>query len=415
MRVLLAGLFALPFGSASASRLINLGLSAQKSGAECAFLGFDRKHPLWLQSQQRCLTSHRSYQSFSIYDLGISKVHRRWLTLTMKVLPLACYKGLLLRKMAAAVVDLCRQEKFDICVLYDQDLRFIKTVYSLRQNDRWKIVQQYAECQMASDYKWGLANPFFWQQRKHFKVAPFLSDGSIVISEALRNRCQRPDHPIPCKIPALVDEISFANLGIPPSTDKKLLVITYLGSGARRDCLDVVVKGVATMVEKGVPYRLSLAGLTSKRISQWKAYAETAEHSQWLTLEGRLSNEGRTKLFSDTDIFIFLRNHDQSGESAFPTRLPEFLLTGRPVICSKIGDIPSYLNEDSICFLDKNNVSSLCEILSHLQTSFDLRQTIGSNGAARAVECFDNSKYSNQLFNFFNEIISHSAVQNPNV
>src|SRR5437016_9974648 len=180
MKIILAGLMPLPCGSAGASRLMNFAYALVHAGHECEVIGWDWVSPengaaLQLDSQRF------AYRGLQVYVLK-SSLSPRLRGLVSK-LPFVMAKGFLMRKLARRTRQAAGSE--EACVLlYDQDLRLTTPVLRQRRRRRPIVIQQYGERQVPADFRGGICNPFYWEQSRHIAVAPDMTDGSIVVSEA---------------------------------------------------------------------------------------------------------------------------------------------------------------------------------------------------------------------------------------
>src|SRR4029077_16112500 len=67
---------------------------------------------------------------------------------------------------------------------------------------------------------------------------------------------------------------------------------------------------------------------------------------------------------------------------AFPNKLPEFIITGKPVLMSRLKAIRHYFSEDALAFSEPNNPIDLAEQMIRLYRDPELRTRL----AARAKE-----------------------------
>jgi glycosyltransferase involved in cell wall biosynthesis len=58
---------------------------------------------------------------------------------------------------------------------------------------------------------------------------------------------------------------------------------------------------------------------------------------------------------------------------AFPNKLPEFIITGKPVLMSRLKAIRHYFSEDALAYFEPNNPKSLAEQMVRLYRDPELR------------------------------------------
>ncbi|MCC6721223.1 MAG: glycosyltransferase, partial [Bacteroidia bacterium] len=74
----------------------------------------------------------------------------------------------------------------------------------------------------------------------------------------------------------------------------------------------------------------------------------------------------------------------------FPTKLGEYLATGIPTICTKVGDIEKYLEHDVNSYLIlPDNPKQLSEAIINRYKYYDKFNEIGQMGKNVAAENFD--------------------------
>ena len=68
------------------------------------------------------------------------------------------------------------------------------------------------------------------------------------------------------------------------------------------------------------------------------------------------------QLLMDSEVLALDRPNSIQAQCGFPTKLGEYLLTGNPVVVTKVGDIPLFL-EDGVSALlaEKRNAENLPE------------------------------------------------------
>ena len=190
-------------------------------------------------------------------------------------------------------------------------------------------------------------------------------------------------------------------------------VLTYVGLGARRDRLEQIVAIAAALVEKGLPVRLQLLGLSGAAQRDATDLAR-ARHLDGTSISGWVTREALEAAMQASDAFIFLRGDDLSGRSAFPTRLPELMLTGRPVICSRVGDIPLYLHDgQDLLFVDGPDVERIATRVTSLARTEGALAALGTRGALAAVREFDYRPWGRRLMAFMED--AAADTRNPAV
>ena len=95
------------------------------------------------------------------------------------------------------------------------------------------------------------------------------------------------------------------------------------------------------------------------------------------------------------------------SQARFPTKLGEYLATGRPVVTNKVGEVSNYLKDgESAWVLEPGNSDAfgkaICQVLSNQSKAHE----IGQNGRKVAEREFHYSIYGPKLIEFFTRLSS---------
>lgn len=207
------------------------------------------------------------------------------------------------------------------------------------------------------------------------------SDGVIAISSFLETYYKNAG----CKTVVLPPVVSRY---IENNANNVLIKIVYAGvpfrlgrivknSSEVKDRLDLAVKAVTEVANRGVNVVLEVYGITEEQyITAYPA------HKSFL----RDSNSGRTVIFygrkdmnevqeivNKADFTILLRDRNRATMAGFPTKVVESLSCGTPVITTKTSDLEKYIsNGKNGFFVDINDETQLAdEMLSILSIDRD--------------------------------------------
>ena len=97
--------------------------------------------------------------------------------------------------------------------------------------------------------------------------------------------------------------------------------------------------------------------------------------------------------------FVLLRKDNVFSRACFPTRLPEFLETGKPVIISRVGDVDQFLEHKTNALLlnPRKNISELVSAVSYLKAEASHARAIGIAGMEVAARRFGFMQYVESL------------------
>lgn len=191
-------------------------------------------------------------------------------------------------------------------------------------------------------------------------------------------------------IPMTVDADRFENL---PLVDNSLgEYIAYCGDiGGNKDG----VKNLITAfhyIEKDYPQlKLLLIGGT-KDPNEKKVLEKYVNeiNSKNICFYGQVGRDEIPLLLCNAKILALARPSGLQSTGGFPTKLGEYLATGKPTIVTKVGDIPLYLKDGVNAFLvepDKNK--AFAEKMKYILNNYSEALTIAQNGKKLVYNTFN--------------------------
>ena len=120
---------------------------------------------------------------------------------------------------------------------------------------------------------------------------------------------------------------------------------------------------------------------------------------------GYLSSKQYYKTLNEADIFIANRNNSMAAYSGFPSKLIEYLATGKAVIASEVGDVGRFLThrKDALLVAPENQLA-MEQAITLLLESPELIGAIGAEGRRTALGQFDNKQHSKTVYKLFSEL-----------
>ena len=228
-------------------------------------------------------------------------------------------------------------------------------------------------------------------------------DAMIVCSVALENYYKQfCDKPI-CRVP-LVYEESF----IKQNKSKDNHTIVYCGDmGGGKDGVDILIKSFA-IFNKSVPgYRLILIGGTSKPNVMDTLNQMTVDLgvSQNVSFTGWIRREEMPSYLETASLLVLSRPANKQAEGGIPSKLAEYLSTGRPVLTTKVGDLPLFFtNGKDLFFAEPDSVDDFSEKMISIFRDYNYSCIVGQNGI-ETVKQFDRNVQSLNMITFINSLL----------
>jgi glycosyltransferase involved in cell wall biosynthesis len=252
--------------------------------------------------------------------------------------------------------------------------------------------------------------------RLFMKYGAHKFDGMIAISSFIRDKFIKNGIPV-VRIPATYENI-------PEITEyqpfKPPVNITYIGRLAPRDIPLTLLKGFELALKSGLEGKLQIIGKPeySKVYKKFiKIIKSSPQLHENIEMKGYLNEFDFDKAMKKTDIFVFPREDSQFVDACFPTRLPEMLPTGKPVIISDSGDLKEYFtHRKNIWFIPPGNYpEELGKALLYLYKNPEEAYEIGLNGLNAISEKFYSPIYAKQLIDFVQSLRAIQKIEKTNV
>ena len=188
------------------------------------------------------------------------------------------------------------------------------------------------------------------------------------------------------------------------------LVLAYAGKSGngRKDLIDNVIDAVLTVNAGGTRVKFVLAGSPPQEVLRLPALRSRglASLPNEICALGRLTHRECTSLIRSADFMPMVRPIATFSMAGFPTKVPESLSLGTPVICNVTSDLGQYVRdgvEGLIC--EDSSVLSIVSALDRaLALSREARTAMRQAARARAVASFDFREYAMPLTEFLNSV-----------
>ncbi len=230
-------------------------------------------------------------------------------------------------------------------------------------------------------------------------------DGCLAISAFLEDYCRshlRPTGGV-LTVPILIDVPAFQRAaGTPPVGD----AIVYCGYSTHRDVF-ALVDAFAVIADATPELRLRVIGGTLKP----ELLPDLHEHARRLAVDDRLELLGKVKrdelppLLAAARILAMPRPDAPFSRAGLPTKLGEYLATGRPVVVSAVGDIPRYLSDGVDAYLvPPDDARAFAERLRHVIGHEDEARRVASAGRETARARFDPAVHGTRMIGFIADL-----------
>ena len=241
-------------------------------------------------------------------------------------------------------------------------------------------------------------------------LLPKYADGIIVLTTFLENFILKKfDYKKPILIqPNLVDSSFFDNSKIIASYKDGFKTIGYCGVLNPKDGIYDLLNSFQMLLEKHPKTHLLIIGdITngSSIIPELKKYTSKLKIIKNVTFTGLVSTEKVPALLNACDILALPRKSGIFAEAGFPTKLGEYFACKKPVVVSKVGDIPKYFtNYKEVVLVEPDNPLSLFSGFNYLLLNEKQASIIGANGYHWMKNNLDYPVVSKRLLDFIDNV-----------
>lgn len=237
-------------------------------------------------------------------------------------------------------------------------------------------------------------------------LIPNIADNMLVISDYIKNKAVSINPGIEnkiFKIPILtdpdIDDHKGTNDDI--SVKKKIL---FSGSLDYVDTIIFLLKVLKIVIVKDAAVQLNITGKGSNNTAKSEiiSYIKKEKLCDHVVLHGYISEEKLKELQFSCICHLAPLENDEQSKARMPTKIAEYLLTGKPVITSKVGEIASFLINDVNSYVcPPDDIETFSEAILKIASGTSHASIIGEQGRKLALESFNYKNYSGLLGKIF--------------
>lgn len=403
MKVIIAGHFLFPSGSASAARVRNLAEGLRTCNAQVHILVMAPSVSAGAGRTDSGITFEHANQSYErINSSGhMSPGRLRNRRLKDKFVWFTKFYSSA-RPTYQRLSQLIRAGQCDLFIGYGRNAALLMPLVWVchRHNvpcllDIVEIPEQFAGIG-------GKLNPMYWDWVVGMRWMPKQFDGLTVITHGLEALYRQRG----CRDILVVPSIEQwdAPPALTPSPAAAPFRLTYVGALLPRDAPEVLFGAMRVLAERDVPVQLAVAG-RYEDTPTGRYWAEQCRSDPLLAktvrLCGPLSDAALQAQLKTSDGLILTRREAATEVNSFPTRLIEYLKQARPVFISKVGDVSRYLRDglDAV-LLPAAGPEAAADRIAEVAGSADRGYAIGQQGFMRGAEWFDRRRHAARILEF---------------
>ncbi|MEG2191514.1 MAG: glycosyltransferase [Bacteroidales bacterium] len=136
-------------------------------------------------------------------------------------------------------------------------------------------------------------------------------------------------------------------------------------------------------------------------------YVESCQLKDKIVFTGKVDFCQMPQLLTDAQALILTRPDNQQAAYGFPTKLGEYLMSARPTIVTRVGEIDLFLEDMKTALIaEPNNIDSIVEKTIWVLQNSEKANKIGINGKSVALSSFNYKIEANKIINYIMSINS---------
>ena len=203
------------------------------------------------------------------------------------------------------------------------------------------------------------------------------------------------------KIPILIDLDDFricdeaSSNVFPPK-------IVYAGNLDHRDEIGMLIRTYAAIVSQYHNIKLQIIGdSTDDNIADYRNEIRMLNLGNNVEFTGMLGRNEIIRQLANASILVLFRSRGIFSMAGFPTKLGEYLVTGKPVIITDNGDISIFLKSNFNAFLvPPDDNEKILNCLKYVLDNPVEARKVGEQGRKTAIKYFDCRLHGHRLLKF---------------
>lgn len=205
-------------------------------------------------------------------------------------------------------------------------------------------------------------------------------------------------------VPMTVDFSRFTNFN--EQLPCKKPYIAYCGGMFNiKDGVSILIKSFINIMNEFPDLSLYLAGpcIPLEDYKMQQRIIKEASAEERIIYLGIIDRDLIPSFLYNANVLALARPASKQAEGGFPTKLGEYLATGKPVCVTKVGEIEHYLEDRVSAFLaEPGSISSFANSLKAALTDNKSKE-IGLLGKEVAYKHFDKIKQTEKLYKYLDE------------
>ncbi|MBM3453342.1 MAG: glycosyltransferase family 4 protein, partial [Bacteroidetes bacterium] len=203
------------------------------------------------------------------------------------------------------------------------------------------------------------------------------------------------------KLPLTIVAQRFMNIRCSDHFPKRY--VGYCGyMGGDKDGISDLLKAFCIVNLKHNDVKLVLAGTAEEvEMRAYRIFTEEHKIEDAVIFAGTLERNEIPGFLKSAEVLVLARPDNLQASGGFPTKLGEYLASGKPVVVTKVGEISNYLNHEIDSLLcEPGNIKDIANNIIRVLDNPSHFISMGISGQKLAIEKFDYRQQAYELARF---------------
>lgn len=186
------------------------------------------------------------------------------------------------------------------------------------------------------------------------------------------------------------------------SLKKDYAVVVYSGSFGEKDGFPYILDAFVSYAKQNKDVCLVTTGKPSKHtdVNQLFEQVKDKEIRQRIHYWGFVSRNELSYINQGADVLLVCRSNSEFANHGFPWKLGEYLMTKKPIIATRVGDLERYFTDEELFIAEPENAASIHKQIEAVLRNKSLAKEKAEKAYNKALQVFDYVKVTHDCFDF---------------
>lgn len=183
---------------------------------------------------------------------------------------------------------------------------------------------------------------------------------------------------------------------------KDYAVVVYSGSFGEKDGFSYILDAFVRYAKQNKKAFFVTTGKPSKHtdVDQIFEQVKDEEVRQRIHYCGCVPRNELSYINQRADVLLVCRSNSEFANHGFPWKLGEYLMTQKPIIATRVGDIERYFTDEELFFAEPENAASIHKQIETVLRNKSLAEGKAEKAYAKALQKFDYIKVTKDCLDF---------------